>query len=59
VACAAAGTNAVESVLDEVARAIERTRSSAATVLSASEAVESAAACLEEKVEDFVGKVAL
>ena len=56
---AAAGTNAVVSVLDEVARAIEKTRSSAATVLSASEAVELAAACLEEKVEDFVGKVAL
>jgi methyl-accepting chemotaxis protein len=56
---AAAGTNAVVSVLDEMARAIERTRSSAATVLSASEAVESAAACLEERVEDFVGKVAL
>jgi methyl-accepting chemotaxis protein len=58
VACAAAETNAVVSVLDEVARAIESTRSSAATVLSASEAVELAAACLEEKVEDFVGKVA-
>jgi methyl-accepting chemotaxis protein len=59
VACAATGTNAVVSILDEVARAIESTRNSAATVLSASEAVESAAACLEEKVEDFVGKVAL
>jgi methyl-accepting chemotaxis protein len=59
VARAAAGTNAVVSVLDEVARAIEKTRSSAQTVLSASEAVESAAAHLEEKVEDFVGKVAL
>ncbi len=56
---AAAGTNAVVSVLDEVARAIEKTSSSAATVLSASEAVELAAARLEEKVEDFVGKVAL
>jgi methyl-accepting chemotaxis protein len=59
VARAATGTNAVELVLDEVARAIEKTSTSAATVLSASEAVESAAGCLEEKVEDFVGKVAL
>ena len=56
---AAAGTNTVVSVLDEVARAIAKSSSSAATVLSASEAVELAAARLEEKVEDFVGKVAV
>jgi methyl-accepting chemotaxis protein len=59
VARAAAGTNAVVSVLDDVARAVEKTGSAAETVLSASAAVESAAASLEEKVEDFVGKIAL
>ena len=59
VARAATGTNAVVSVLDDVARAVEKTGSAAETVLSASAAVESAAASLEEKVEDFVGKIAL
>jgi hypothetical protein len=43
---------------DDVVSASAKTQSSAQTVLAASEAVESAAASLREKVEDFLGQVA-
>jgi methyl-accepting chemotaxis protein len=58
VANAAEGTKAVVSVLDEVAGAVTKTRSSAETVLAASQTVEAAAARLREKVETFLARVA-
>ncbi|MEI7805772.1 MAG: methyl-accepting chemotaxis protein [Hyphomicrobiales bacterium] len=58
VANAAAGSKAVVSVLDVVTSAVTKTRSSADTVLAASEAVETAAANLREKVESFIRRVA-
>jgi PAS domain S-box-containing protein len=58
VASAAAGTKVVVGTLEEVAGAVGRTGSSAGTVLEASQAMQSAAAELREKVEGFLSKVA-
>jgi methyl-accepting chemotaxis protein len=59
VAGAAAGTKTVVSVLDQVAGAVSQTRNSADTVLAASEAVETAAAKLQENVDSFLKRVAV
>ena len=59
VAGAAEGTGMVVSVLGEVAGAATATRTSAETVLSASQSVESAVAKLRDEVETFLGKVAV
>ena len=59
VASAAHGTKDIVSVLGEVAGAATETRGSAQTVLSASEAVEQAAANLRSEVETFLQKVAV
>jgi methyl-accepting chemotaxis protein len=59
VASAAAGTKTVVSVLDRVADAVSETRSSADTVLAASEAVETAAANLQDNVDSFLKRVAV
>ncbi len=58
VTSAAEGTKVVVSVLNAVSDAINKGRGSAQTVLGASEAVETAAANLKQKVETFLGKVA-
>ena len=59
VAGAAAGAKLVVSVLDEVAGAATETRSSAESVLDASQAVEAAAADLRREVEGFLQRVAV
>jgi methyl-accepting chemotaxis protein len=59
VAGAAKGTGMVVSVLGEVAGAATATRSSAETVLAASQSVEDAAAKLRSEVAAFLGKVAV
>ena len=59
VASAAAGAKLVVSVLDEVAGAATETRSSAESVLGASQAVELAAADLRHEVEGFLQRVAV
>ena len=46
------------TVLDEVAGAATQTRRSAESVLTASQAVEAAAAELRHEVEGFLGRVA-
>ena len=56
---AAQGTKEIVAVLGEVAGAATETRGSAETVLSASEAVETAAANLRQEVEGFLQKVAV
>jgi methyl-accepting chemotaxis protein len=58
VASAAAGTTHVVSVLGEVTGAASETRTSAETVLGASETVATAVARLRQEVEDFLKKVA-
>jgi methyl-accepting chemotaxis protein len=58
VASAAHGTKRVVSVLGEVAGAATDTRTSAQTLLQASEAVATAAANLHKEVESFLAKVA-
>jgi methyl-accepting chemotaxis protein len=59
VRSAAQGTNMVVSVLSEVAGAATATRTSAQTVLSASQSVDSAVAKLRGEVETFLSKVAV
>ncbi|MEI7804088.1 MAG: PAS-domain containing protein [Hyphomicrobiales bacterium] len=59
VASAADGAKVIVSVLTDVAGATTKTRMSAQTVLSASEAVEEAAANLRGEVESFLTKVAV
>jgi methyl-accepting chemotaxis protein len=59
VANAAAGARDIVQVLDAVAGAVQKTRSSAETVLSASEAVEAAGDNLRQKVDIFLRKVAV
>jgi methyl-accepting chemotaxis protein len=59
VASAASGTRDIVQVLDDVAGAVRKTRSSADTVLSASEAVETAGENLRQKVDVFLKKVAV
>jgi len=58
VASAATSTGRVVSLLDEVAAAVARNRSSADTVLNASASVQTAVTNLREKVEAFLNKVA-
>jgi methyl-accepting chemotaxis protein len=58
VAGAAGGAKLVVSVLDEVAGAASETRQSAESVLTASQAVELAAAELRREVEGFLARVA-
>ena len=59
VANAAEGTKVVVSVLHQVASAVSHTRSYADTVLEASETVATAAAKLQENVDDFLHRVAI
>lgn len=59
VASAAAGTKVVVSVLEKVNGAVTKTGSSAITMLTASQAVEAAAADMREKVDGFLHKVAV
>jgi methyl-accepting chemotaxis protein len=59
VASAARGTHEIVSVLGDVAGAATATRTSAETVLSASQTVESAVGKLRDEVESFLGKVAV
>jgi methyl-accepting chemotaxis protein len=58
VSGAADGAKLVVSVMDEVAGAATDTRRAAESVLTASQAVEAAAAELRHEVEDFLGRVA-
>ena len=59
MASAAGGAKLVVSVLDEVAGAATETRQSAQSVLTASQAVEAAAADLRGEVEGFLARVAV
>jgi methyl-accepting chemotaxis protein len=59
VAGAAQGTKEILSVLGDVAGAATKTRASAETVLSASQAVETAVADVRNEVEGFLQKVAV
>ena len=59
VAGAASSTKEVVGVLDRVAGAVARNSDTADTVLMAAEAVESAAASLNDKVETFLRDVAV
>ena len=59
VANAAEGAKVVVAVLDQVAGAVSQTRSYADTVLKASETVATAAAKLQENVDDFLHRVAI
>ena len=59
VAGAANGTREVVVVLDQVSGAVAKTRSSADTVLAASQTVEAAANALGERVERFLYAVAV
>ncbi len=59
VAAAAVGTKSVVAVLDRVATAIAEMRSSADTVLTASNAVDKAADSLRGSVDGFLRKVAV
>jgi outer membrane protein TolC len=59
VASAASGTKAVIGVLQQVSTAIADMRTSADTVLTASQAVEQAADNLRGSVDGFLRKVAM
>jgi methyl-accepting chemotaxis protein len=59
VVSAAEGTKIVSSTLEKVAQSITKTGSAANTVLTATQAVETAATDLREKVEGFLRKVAI
>ena len=59
VANAAEGAKVVVTVLDQVAGAVSQTQSYADTVLKASETVATAAAKLQENVDDFLHRVAI
>jgi methyl-accepting chemotaxis protein len=59
VGSAAEGTKVIASVLSDVAGAASEARTSAQTLLEASEAVASVAANLRGEVERFLGKVAV
>ena len=58
VASAAIGSKAVVAALGDVASGVTQTRSSAQTVLAASEEVENATVGLRGEVEDFLRTVA-
>jgi PAS domain S-box-containing protein len=59
VASAAEGTNVVVAALEQVTGAVTKTGTSAGTMLSASHAVKTAAASLQETVDGFLAKVAV
>ena len=59
VSSAAAGSKVVVAVLGEIADAVKETHGAAGTVLEASEAVESAAASLQQRIENFLSRVAV
>jgi methyl-accepting chemotaxis protein len=59
VVSAASATREIVTVLSEAAGAATETRGSAGTVLTAAEAVESAAIDLRSEVEDFLARVAV
>jgi methyl-accepting chemotaxis protein len=59
VASAAHGAKAVAAALEQVAAAVVKGSASANTVLTASRVVEQGTAHLQEKIEDFLGKVAV
>ena len=59
MASAAEGTKLVVSVLDQVAGEVSHTRDYAQTVLKGSETVATAAAKLQENVDDFLHRVAI
>jgi PAS domain S-box-containing protein len=59
VSGAAKGAELVVTVLDEVTEAVNETRGAAGTVLEASDAVESAAIKLQQRVETFLRSVAV
>jgi methyl-accepting chemotaxis protein len=59
VASATEGSKVIVSVLENVAGAVTKMGGSAHTVLTASQAVEAAAANLREKVENFLRQVAV
>ena len=59
VSGAAQGAKMMVAVLDEVTSAVGETRSSAGKVLEASELVEAAATGLQNRIEDFLGRVAV
>ena len=53
------GAKVVVAVLDQVAGAVSQTRGYADTVLTASQTVATATAKLQEKVDDFLHRVAI
>jgi NO-binding membrane sensor protein with MHYT domain/methyl-accepting chemotaxis protein len=59
VASAAQGAKAVAAALEQVAAAVVKGSAAANTVLTASHAVEQGTAHLQERIEDFLGKVAV
>ena len=59
VASAADGAKVIVAVLDQVAGAVSQTRGSADTVLQASEKVATAAAKLQENIDNFLHRVAI
>ena len=59
VASAAEGAKDIVAVLDQVAGAVSQTQGSADTVLEASERVATAAAKLQENVDNFLHRVAI
>jgi methyl-accepting chemotaxis protein len=59
VSSAAGGAHGMLGVLDEVTTAVGQTRNAAGKVLAASESVEAAAADLQHRIEDFLGRVAV
>jgi methyl-accepting chemotaxis protein len=59
VAAAAVGTRSVVAVLERLSGATGELRNSADTVLTASSAVEKAAASLRDSVDGFLRKVAM
>src|SRR5262249_46362591 len=59
VASAAHGAKGLVGVLDEVTKAVVKTRNAAGQVLEASETVEAAASRLQRGIEGFLGRVAV
>jgi c-di-GMP-related signal transduction protein len=59
VASAAHGAKGLVGVLDEVTKAVVKTRNAAGQVLEASETVEAATSRLQRGIEGFLGRVAV
>jgi methyl-accepting chemotaxis protein len=59
VSSAAKGSKVVVAVLDEVTDAVNETHGAAGTMLEASEAVETAAVGLQQRIETFLSRVAV